>query len=325
MRKQSSKKKTNRRPVLKQELENADKCPVCSSTKTLDWYSADIDFTQLTFTYEFSPVSQKTFRVVRCKNCTHVFCSPLPKDVYKNYEDVIDNEYLRHAQTRILTSSTVLESLKQYVSKGRLLDIGCATGDFLTEAKKQGYLVEGLELSHWSAEIARKKGLKIFESRIASLEQKLSSRYDIITLWGVIEHFEDPLREMRYINKFLKPGGIIAVWTGDVDGIMSRILRRRWWYWQGQHIQYFSHESLNHIGLRSGFREITTARYPLATNYEQIDNSLSRYIFKPHIDWLVKLMFAVKPIWTLRLPGEMLWIARKTTRRVVNSRIMERV
>lgn len=287
-------------------------CPVCLSKDTLELYPANVDLKKLVFTYEFSPESQKTFQVIRCNNCSHVFCSSIPKNFYKNYEDVIDKEYLRHFRTRELSAQSVLNIIKSYVSSGRLLDIGCATGDFLNVARDIGYIAEGLELSRWSAELARKKGVKVYSDRLKILSQKFPGKYDIITMFGVIEHFQNPRDEMLYINKLLKSDGILVIWTGNVDGIMSRILGRRWWYWQGQHIQYFTNKSLNNLALLTGFKHVTTKRYPIAATYEQVDNSLNRYKFQRYLMPLIKLLFLMKPIWYLRLPGEMLWLGRKT-------------
>lgn len=288
-------------------------CPVCGSEKTKEWYPANIDLKDLSFTYEFKPGHQKTFRVVRCYNCTHAFCSPLPKNIYKYYKDVVDNEYLRHSQTNTLTARAVLKTIHQYMPSGNLLDVGCATGDFLNVAKKFGYSAEGLELSEWSSEIARKKGIHVYDKQLKLLTKKLSGRYDIITMWGVIEHFENPSKEMQYINRLLKPNGILVLWTGDVNGVMSHLLGRRWWYWQGQHIQYFTHSSLNYLAMKCGFEHILTKRYPIAATYDQIENSLSRYEFQPYVMWLVKLLFKINPICYLSLPGEMFWLGRKVS------------
>ncbi|OGH23376.1 MAG: hypothetical protein A2698_01945 [Candidatus Levybacteria bacterium RIFCSPHIGHO2_01_FULL_42_15] len=291
------------------------KCPICKSQNTSEWYSADIDISKLTFTYEFSPESQKTFRVVRCHNCTHAFCFPLPKNIYKNYEDVVDQKYLHHSKSRKLSAQAVLSIIRPYAQNGMLLDVGCATGDFLAVARDLGYHAEGLELSRWSSKITRKKGIKVYQDRLKSLARQFPAKYDIITLWGVIEHFENPADEMRYINRLLKPSGLLVLWTGDVNGVMSRLLGRRWWYWQGQHVQYFTHKSLNYLAKLSGLEYIATKIYPIAAIYEQIDNSLSRYKFKQYIMWMIRLMFTIKSVWFVRLPGEMLWLARKKAER----------
>lgn len=290
---------------------NLSVCPICKSENVKEFYPADIDISKLTFTYEFSPDSQKTFRVVRCLNCSHVFCSPLPKNIYRNYEDVVDKEYLRHSQTRVLSSQSVLNIMRSYVPKGKILDIGCATGDFLKAARDLGYSVEGLELSRWSSEVVESRGIKVYKELLVSLSRRLPRRFDIITLFGVIEHFQNPFDEMLYINKLLKPGGVLVIWTGDVKGIISRILGRRWWYWQGQHVQYFTSKSLNNLAKLTGFKHIATKIYPIAATYEQVENSLRRYKFQKYLIPIIKLIFSIKPIWYLRLPGEMLWFGRK--------------
>jgi len=286
-------------------------CPVCLSKNTYELYPANVDLKKIMFTYEFTPQSQKTFRVARCRKCTHAFCSPLPRNMYKNYEDVIDKEYLRHSQTRRLSSQSVLDIIRNYASGGKVFDIGCATGDFLSVAKSFGYSAEGLELSRWSAEIARKKDITVYMDRLKVLAQKFPARYDIVTMWGVIEHFQFPRDEMLCINRLLKPGGLLVIWTGNIDGIMSRILGRRWWYWQGQHIQYFTSRSLNSLASLFDFEHLITKRYPIAATYEQVNNSLKRYKFHKYLMPLIKLLFLIKPIWYLRLPGEMLWLGRK--------------
>lgn len=286
-------------------------CPICGLKKTKELYPSNIDITKLSFTYEFSPQSQKTFRVARCKNCTHVFCSPLPGDIYKNYEDVIDKEYLRHERTRELSAKAVLKVINKYAKGKNLLDVGCATGDFMKIAKDFGYSTEGLELSHWSTQIAIKRGLKVYMETLRSLSKRVAKKYDVIALWGVIEHFENPKEEMEYINRILKPDGIIVLWTGNVDGLMSRLLGRKWWYWQGQHIQYFTNKSLSFLAKATGFKSLTTKTYPIAATYEQMKNSLARYKFQKLLLPFIKIIFYIKPIWYVRLPGEMLYIARK--------------
>jgi len=291
-----------------------DKCPICKSSKTIQLYSSNIELSKLSFTYTKTPDSNKTFRVVRCNNCSHVFCSPIPKNIYKNYKDVVDREYLNYMDSLRISAELILPIIVKNMPKGRLLDVGCATGEFLTVAKNFGYSVEGLELSKWSSEIARKKGLRVYTDSLKTLVNKYPARYDVITLFGVIEHFENPLDEITYINKLLKPEGLLVIWTGDVNSISSKVLGRRWWYWQGQHIQYFSHKSLNVLSKACGFKHVVTKVYPFVATYGLMNNYLGRYYFRPWVMILLKPLFRIKRIWTIRLPGEMLWIGRKVSK-----------
>ena len=138
-------------------------------------------------------------------------------------------------------------------------------------------------------------------------------KYDAIVLCEIIEHFQDPRLEMKSLQKLLKPGGLLVVWTGDVDSISSKLLGKNWWYWQGQHIQYFSEKSLNHLAFNYGVRHIQSKIYPFVAFYGLVENSLSRYKIRPLIMALLTPLFLLKPRWTFYIPGEMLWFGVKKT------------
>jgi SAM-dependent methyltransferase len=75
----------------------------------------------------------------------------------------------------------------------------------------------------------------------------------------VIEHLPDPALDIRAIHGALRPGGIFAVSTMDVDSLFARVLGRRWpWYMQ-MHLVYFSRQTLCEMLRREGF-EIADVR-----------------------------------------------------------------
>lgn len=288
-------------------------CVICDSTNLTELRPAEIDqLEQVSFSYSFSPEHSKTFRVVRCNDCSHVFCAPLPARVTESYEEVVDEEYLKHAESRRLAAAAVLESVRKHVPAGRLLDVGCATGDFLVASRAAGYEVEGLELSSWSCAIARERGLTVHQTPLSQFAEKSAERFDVISLIGVIEHFPDPRRELQSIAKLLRPGGVVVIWTGDSSSWLAKALGRRWWYWQGQHIQYFTHKSLTRLVRMSGFEHVATKLYPFAATHGTLANSLRRYPLQPLLAAAAKLLFLRKPVIYLRLPGEMLFFARRT-------------
>jgi 2-polyprenyl-3-methyl-5-hydroxy-6-metoxy-1,4-benzoquinol methylase len=287
-------------------------CPVCDSADVQVWHPAQIeDPREVSFSYTFSPHHNRTFQVLRCSTCTHAYCFPIPGDVAGHYRDVIDEEYLRHQRSRYLSAQAVLETVKRRRPSGRLLDVGCATGDFLAAARDMGFEAEGLELSSWSTEIARGRGFRVHQKRLAALAHESPETYDVITLMGVIEHFDEPRVEVGHLVRLLKPGGLLVLWTGDVDSSLSRILGRKWWYWQGQHIQYFTRRSLRHLMQTAGLDVVAIHLFPFAATSGTISNSLRRYRLQKPLNWLLRPFFAVKPVWFLRLPGEMLLVAAR--------------
>jgi 2-polyprenyl-3-methyl-5-hydroxy-6-metoxy-1,4-benzoquinol methylase len=284
-------------------------CPVCGSKKQKILYEDSLGDDLPPFDYAFSPEHMRTYRIARCESCSHAFCILPRENIWKNYQSVVDSEYLNRGEAHILTAKKVIAVMKKYIAKGKLLDVGCATGDFLTAAQDY-YSVEGLELSKWSSEIAQKRGFNVHTCTISELPQY--ERYDVITLWGVIEHFESPAQEIEKISRIIKPGGYIFLWTGDIDSWLARLLGKHWWYIQGQHIQFFSKKSLNRLFLNYGFKPVNIEKYPFTTDLNTFSKSFFRYRTLRSLAKLVLAnRFVRNKVITLRLPGEMLAVYRK--------------
>jgi 2-polyprenyl-3-methyl-5-hydroxy-6-metoxy-1,4-benzoquinol methylase len=182
-------------------------CPVCGSENLIECYPAQVQSAaEVSFSYTFTPAHCQTFRVVRCRDCSHAYCWPIPDNIARHYLDVVDDEYLMHSPSRRLAAEVVLRMLAHYVPSGTVLDVGCATGDFLIAARNCGYQAEGIELSNWSSEIARGRGLVIHQQFLESCAMQYPEHYDMVTLWAVIEHFAQPRLELQHIWRLLMPG-----------------------------------------------------------------------------------------------------------------------
>jgi 2-polyprenyl-3-methyl-5-hydroxy-6-metoxy-1,4-benzoquinol methylase len=287
-------------------------CVVCGSSALDEIRAAEISrIEEVSFSYSFSPENCKTFRVVRCAHCSHAFCSPLPSGIVGSYRDVVDDEYLKHSESRRLSADAVLGTVEGYAPGKRLLDVGCATGDFVEVARARGYSAEGLELSNWSCSIARGRGLTVHQESLAGFAAHETARFDVVSLIGVIEHFPDPRAEMANLAALVRPGGVVVIWTGDSAALLPRALGRRWWYWQGQHIQFFTHRSLSRLAEDAGFRHVGTTRYPFAATHATLKNSLRRYRLHRLMSAALVPLFALRPVVYLKLSGEMVFIAQR--------------
>ena len=253
------------------------------------------------------------YRTVRCLACGHVYCSPRLENMYQYYKDVEDEGYLHNEPLRTETARNVIQTIQKFAPAGRLLDVGCSTGDFLQVAREY-YQVEGLELSHWALEVAKHRGLTVHPTKLNEITGAHES-FDIVTLWGVIEHFEYPKSELERVNRALKMDGIVCLWTGDVDSFYSKFLGSMWWYRLGQHIQFFSWKSMDHLMSDCGFTRVYKGVYPYVISFEYLGISLSRYFL---IGRLAKILFSLaglrKRRFVLRKSDEMFGIYRKVRR-----------
>jgi 2-polyprenyl-3-methyl-5-hydroxy-6-metoxy-1,4-benzoquinol methylase len=113
----------------------------------------------------------------------------------------------------------------------RLLDIGCAYGPFLAAARDSGFVAIGIDPAADAVEYVKKTlGINAvhgtFPESLSELAaagtEKKSGAFDVITLWYVLEHFEDPGKALRATNGLLKTGGVLAFSTPSAAGISRR-------------------------------------------------------------------------------------------------------
>jgi 2-polyprenyl-3-methyl-5-hydroxy-6-metoxy-1,4-benzoquinol methylase len=132
----------------------------------------------------------------------------------------------------------------------RVLDVGCATGDFIALAG-QHYDMWGLELSSTAAAVAREKNPR-FASQIATgfIEDQdfAPASFDAIVMWDVIEHVWDPRAVCRQLVGYLKVGGSLFLSTPDIGAATARVMRSRWAFMTPpEHLGFFSPRSLRSL------------------------------------------------------------------------------
>jgi len=97
---------------------------------------------------------------------------------------------------------------------GKLLDIGCGTGNLLAAAREAGYDVTGIELDRNAARFAKERlGLQnILPLSISEFaEQHKGERFDVVTFFEVLEHQAAPVEFLQKVKACVKPGGVIAL------------------------------------------------------------------------------------------------------------------
>jgi 2-polyprenyl-3-methyl-5-hydroxy-6-metoxy-1,4-benzoquinol methylase len=118
-----------------------------------------------------------------------------------------------------------LRSLRRLETKLSLLDIGCAYGPFLVAAAECGFSPVGIDPIEDAVRYVKDE--LGFPARHGFFHEGLVDEFgkecfDVITLWYVIEHFEEPGKVLTDINLLLKTGGVLAFSTPSFSGISAR-------------------------------------------------------------------------------------------------------
>ncbi len=281
-------------------------CNLCGSERCSELYPDELGAAAATVDYDFSPQTRHTYRIVKCDACGLIFTNPMPA-LQASYEETRDETYLRSKPQRLRTARRCVDRIRRFKQGGDLLDVGCSTG-ILLDAASEFFTVEGIELSQWAYEEASARHT-VYNRSLRELD--LGKQYDVVTLMGVIEHFEDPTAEISAISDVLKPGGLCVVYTGDVDAWLPRLLGKKWWWYQGMHLFYFSRRSCAGLLAKCGFDVAGTNNHCTYFQLYSLGISLKRYrvglLFNP----LFNLPLVKNVMLPLKVSGEMLMFATK--------------
>jgi SAM-dependent methyltransferase len=115
-----------------------------------------------------------------------------------------------------------LGQVRESKPSGRLLDVGCAYGDFLARARRY-YEVSGCDVSEHAVRTARERfpGLPVFRAAIGELPP--GERYDVITCFDLLEHVADLAGAFDALSRRLERGGVLALTVPVYDGPAGRL------------------------------------------------------------------------------------------------------
>ena len=214
--------------------------------------------------------SKNNCHLYRCTQCKLIFPFPLPTGMaamysteyfcganegygYSNYEKIqrannyTFHKFLDHIETA-------------HPKRGKLLDVGAATGTFLETARTRDWEVEGIEISAYAAEQCQQKGLQVITGTLETAKLHPHT-FDVITLWDVFEHVADQEDTLRHILKLLRPGGILALNMPDAGSLYARTLGS-WWplIVPPEHLFLFNKRNADALLNRFGFKIVKTAK-----------------------------------------------------------------
>jgi SAM-dependent methyltransferase len=162
---------------------------------------------------------------------------------YRGAERVLRREFAR-----------TVDFIRRYRPAGKLLDIGCAYGFFLQEAKPY-FEVAGIELAQAAAAHCRQSGLNVVTGIADQTTLETLGNMDVIVLLDVVEHLPDPHATLALCAGRLNPGGIIVLTTGDFGSPVARLMGARWRLMTPpQHLWFFTAASMQRLSRRLQLR-----------------------------------------------------------------------
>jgi SAM-dependent methyltransferase len=226
-----------------------------------------ISFAELPYFYQFQ---EKQIRIVRCISCGLGMLHPMlssddvdslyrPEYFKKDYHcGTSEKTYTQEIETMRQGFRPYLSLIQKFFPQGRYLEIGCAGGATLAEARDRGFDTIGVELSPEMAEWGR-KNLNL-DIRAGKLEQQhfLDNSFDVVYLGDVIEHLLKPKEVLQEIRRVLKPGGIVVLaYPMELNHIVPHL--RRFFRLQRQspnkpyHLFYYTTRTLRRFLEHCGF------------------------------------------------------------------------
>jgi 2-polyprenyl-3-methyl-5-hydroxy-6-metoxy-1,4-benzoquinol methylase len=199
--------------------------------------------------------------IVECLDCGLVYANPRYNsgEMLAKYRAVEDPLYVEEREGRVLTFERHLHPLEEIKPPGngrRLLDVGCHIGVFVEIAARHGWDAWGVEPSQWAATQAQQAGLQVIEGTMTTAGFD-AEFFDVITMWDVIEHLEQPSAEVHQAHHLLKPGGMLVAHTMDVDSMFARLMGRHWPWLMEMHLYYFTRQTLTSLMEKAGFQVLT--------------------------------------------------------------------
>ena len=127
---------------------------------------------------------------------------------------------------------------------GRLLDIGCGTGDFLSVAKSVGWQTVGFEPNDKARNLALSKGVEL----VAETTDLPDASFDVITMWHVLEHVPDVEAQIKELRRLVKPGGTIVIAVPNFKSVDAKYYGKFWAaYDVPRHLWHFSKTAIKKL------------------------------------------------------------------------------
>lgn len=292
-------------------------CPFCTSKNT----------------HQISHYSKNDYKLFECKDCLGQFWTPFKNPGAEWYER--DERYSgRNHQPLLLPNwnhKKVISFLKE--KKGKVLDIGCGTGNFLAHAKERGWDPYGIDFDR-DAIATSKEVFHLENTYVTDLTNYVKSvnnnSFDLITFFDVFEHIDNHNEFLNIVKGLLKNDGYVAMsmpyrngarWLLPHDLPPRHLTRwdrtsiKKFLEKHGFCVKYIARrtEGINFLVLKLRFRYGKYTSFNIVSKirkmYEKKDGKVQFESKKAEVVHAVSMLAKIKDLVLFGIPAVLIWIA----------------
>lgn len=291
-------------------------CPVCTNDSSKQIASG--------FDYEYQTCANQ-WLMWQCPVCTHVWLNPRPAE--QSLSVIYPSDYYSYDFDKRISPLAVRgkkwldrRKLKRLLGQiGRparsYLDVGCGSGRFLQLAEEEGLErreVAGIELDSRSVQKLIDQGFRAECGRVEKASLVRERRFDLVTMFHVIEHTADPRAVIESLASALTPGGLLALETPNFESLDAYLFQRGLWggYHFPRHWHIFTPESLKRLLHQAGF-DVVSVSYQTGHSFWLFSLHHTFQFRFTRLSWLAPFFHPLRSLPSLILATAFDWVRSK--------------
>lgn len=202
---------------------------------------------------------KENFAVITCNTCSFHFIPPYyrKKIEYTQYKNAAVTAAVREGNNwvKIQRHKLRFRFIRKFIKSGRLFDLGAGWGHFMLAGKELGYDVYGVEISE-QPYLYCVNDLKLPVDHIDFFEMDESKKFDVITMWDVLEHIDKADVFLQKCAKLTRPGGYLVLQVPQIDSYFAKRHKDNWKMMGLDHVNYFSKKTIRKILAKNGYEVV---------------------------------------------------------------------
>jgi 2-polyprenyl-3-methyl-5-hydroxy-6-metoxy-1,4-benzoquinol methylase len=202
---------------------------------------------------------KEKFAVVNCQVCNLFFIPPFYRKQikYEQYKNADVTAAVRSGNNWVKTQRHKLrfKFIQKFVRSGKLFDLGAGWGHFMLAGQELGYDVSGIEIAE-QPYLYCVNDLKLPVKHIDFFEMDESNKFDVITMWDVLEHIDKADDFLEKCSKLNPSGSYLFLQVPQIDSYFAKKYKGNWKMMGLDHVNYFSKDTITRILNKHGYEVV---------------------------------------------------------------------